>query len=262
MNCFQFSFKSCVEDSSSIIIDDLYPTLNSQELYGMFKDPKKALEIISDDAYSEMKDHLLKGGKVKEKRNIREGQRFETGTGKTSGYYEFESGIGQYSKIQINKFFVNLDFTGEVVINATNEVGQITTYTVDVEANITSEHGVDDIYEYVKIEFDDQTLDGLYVPSGVNGLIVDYSRICDIDSYICENKDKFLPLMKYKVGSMIISESGVCQNLGARTLDDKSYEDLRDDYEVRFLQRLKSVSLDDSGCVECYRRLEFPVSIP
>lgn len=259
--CFDFSIRRCEEVANNI--DDLFASINSEELFSMFEDAESSVLKLSRDAFQITKSNLIdKAGYLHQKLNQRTG-RFADSNGINSGYYELESGTGAYSKIKLKKAYINLDYTGSIQLKFTNELGEITTLSKSIVSNVTATLDIDTIFEYVKVEFVDQTKQGKYVScSSVNGLILDYDLICDIDSYLCDNKELYLPLVKLKLGSLIITEGVFSGELNKRVFQPDSYEKLRLEYETQFGLLLREKNIKDLGCVECRNQIKSVVNLP
>lgn len=258
--CFDFSIKRCEEVANNV--DDLFASINSEELFSMFEDAESSVLKLSRDAFQITKSKLIdKAGYLHQKINQRTG-RFDDSVGLNSGYYELESGSGAYSKIVLKKAYINLDYSGTVQIKLTNELGEITTVSKVIVANTTATLDINLTFEYVKVEFVDQTKQGKYSTGYVNGLILDYDLICDVDSYLCDNRDLYLPLVKCKLGSLIITESVFSGELNKRAFQPDAYEKLRLEYETQFGLLLQEKSIKDLGCVECRNPIKSVVNLP
>lgn len=255
MNCFEYTFQKCRTSSTSgRVLDDVFTPLNNYDVSGLFDDPQKAINLASDMAYNSMTAELISNtGKLKEKRKSIKGGKFRKDYSNGSGFYEIECLDKQI--IEINKVYVNVEFTGTIHLVIENELGVEEPIELEVESGITSEHVVNQAFKYAKISIQEDIPCRMTEQCGA-GLLIDYDILCDYHSYICSNKEIFQTSMDYKVASILLTNGQFSGEFGKRQMLDESYQELKAEYEAQYKMEMRNLSLLDSGCFECRKAIK------
>ncbi len=90
----------------------------------------------------------------------------------------------------------------------------------------------------------------------MNGILLDYSILCDYDTFICANKDLFQIAMDYKVASILLTDGLFSGEINQRIMQDNDYKELKSEYETQYALELSSLSLKDSGCFNCGSQIQ------
>lgn len=256
MSCFSYTFQKCREESSGArVLDDIFNVLNNYDISTMFDNPQKSIDLATDMAYRSMVSSLLsKEGKLKDKTSILLGERFMED-------YSYGDYIELWAKskesIYIDKIWLNVDFTGTVHISFVNELGVETLKEVLlVVAGVTKEVAIDLSFKYVKIKISENIEGRNTYDYSVAGMLISYSRVCDYNTYICDNKERFQTAMDFKVASILLTDGQFSGELDKRKMMSESYTELKAEYETQYQMELNNLSLMDSGCFDCGQRIK------
>lgn len=255
-NCFAYSFIKCGSPSSGVTtLDGVFNTLSKLDLYGMFDNPQKSIDIACDIAYKSMCTALLsKEGKSIDKHNIIYGERFKDTYGSVQKC-EFVAKPKQY--FRLNRVWVNVNYSGTINLKLTNELAVVELVPIVVVAGVTKEVALDKEYKYVEVTINEDVEARTTYLAGINGLLIDYSILCDYHSFICSNKDLFQTCMDYKVASILLTDAQFTGQLGQRLMQSEDYDNLKKEYEIEYERELDKLSLRDSGCFNCGSRMQF-----
>ena len=255
-NCFSYSFIKCGEPASGVTtLDAVFNTLSKLDLYGMFDDPQGAINRATELAYKSMSTALLsKEGKTLDQHNIIYGDRF-IDTYSTIQKSEFSSKSKKF--IRINKVWINVNYSGIVNVSLKNELASIQLMPVAVVAGITKELIIDKDYRYVEVTINENIQGRTTYVSGTNGLLIDYSVLCDYNIFICSNKNLFQTCMDYKVASILLTDGQFSGQINQRLMQSEDYDLLKKEYEIEYERELDKLSIKDSGCFDCPTKMKF-----
>ncbi len=254
-NCFYYSFIKCGTAPSGVrTLDGVFNTLSKLDLYSMFDKPQEAIDRATELAYNSMTTALLsKEGKSVNKYNQVLGQRF-TDTYSTIQTYEFNAKEKQFYRI--NKAHVNVNFTGTVNIKLVNELAVVELVPVTVVSGITTTIELNKDFKFVEISLNESVQGRTTYKCGMNGILLDYSVLCDYNLFICSNKDLFQVAMDYKVASILLTDGVFSGEIGQRIMQSEDYDNLKKEYEIQYELELDKLSIKESGCFECGSRIQ------
>lgn len=254
-NCFAYSFIKCgIAPSGVRTLDGVFNTLSKLDLYSMFDNPQDAIDKATDLAYNSMTSALLsKEGRSLNKYNEILGERF-TDTYSTIQTYEFNSATKQFYRF--NKAHVNVQYTGTVNLRFTNELAVVELVPVSVVSGVTTTIILNKDFKYVEVDFAENIQGRTNYRVGINGVLLDYSILCDYHSFICANKELFQIAMDYKVASILLTDGLFSGEINQRIMQDQDYKELKAEYETQYSLELSSLSLKDSGCFDCSSRIQ------
>lgn len=254
-NCFSYSFIKCGNAPSGVTtIDGVFNTLSKLDLYSMFDNPQEAIDKATDLAYNSMVSALLsKEGKSKNKYNEILGERF-TDTYSNIQKYEFNPQAKQF--IRLNKAWVNVKHTGTINIKLVNELAVVELVPVNVVSGVTTTVDLNKDFKYVEVSIADDILGRTTYRSGINGILLDYSILCDYNTFICANKDLFQIAMDYKVASILLTDGLFSGEINQRIMQSDDYNELKKEYEIQYELQLDKLSLKDSGCFNCGSQIQ------
>ncbi len=220
----------------------------------MFDDPQKAIDIANELAYNSMTSALIsKEGKSVNKYNKLLGERF-TDTFSTIQTYEFNSTEKQYYKF--NKAYVNVDFTGTVNLKFVNELANVELVPIAVVSGVTTTITLNKEYRYVEVTLNEDVRGRTTYRGGMNGVLLDYSVLCDYHTFICSNKDLFQVAMDYKVASILLTDGVFSGEIGQRIMQSEDYDNLKKEYEIQYELELDKLSIKESGCFNCGSQIQ------
>ena len=255
MSCFRFSLSGCRKVTGSTLLESVLPSLSSYQLDSMLKSPQKTIDTLTESVYQIMKTELImKGGGIQNK-TIRLGGRFGSYYSK-GGVYDLISKHGIYQNLKIIRGFLNVQETGDVEIKFVDNMKKTQILVVQGVAGETVEVPINLFFEEVEITINKAGRNN----TGVHGLLIEYQDHCDIDKYICENKDLFMMPMAYKLGSLIITEGQFSGELNQRIMQDEAYQELKREWEAQYELLMRNLSLVDSGCLNCCNKPSYTVS--
>lgn len=254
-NCFSYSFIKCGNAPSGVTtIDGVFNTLSKLDLYSMFDNPQEAIDKATDLAYSSMTSALLsKEGKSKNKYNEILGERF-TDTYSNIQTFEFNSNYKQFYRL--NKAHINVKRTGTINIKLVNELAVVELVPVNVVSGVTTTVDLNKDFKYVEVSIADDILGRTTYRSGINGILLDYSILCDYNTFICANKDLFQIAMDYKVASILLTDGLFSGEINQRIMQSDDYNELKKEYEIQYELQLDKLSLKDSGCFNCGSQIQ------
>ena len=254
-NCFNYSFIKCgTPASGERTLDAVFNTLSKLDLYSMFDDPQGAIDKATEMAYNSMTSALLsKEGKSVNKYNEILGQRF-TDTYSNIQKYEINPQAKQF--IRLNTAYVNVQYTGTVNIKLVNELAVEELIPVTVVSGVTTIKTLDRDFKYVEVSLNEDVQGRTTYRSGMNGILLDYSILCDYNTFICANKDLFQIAMDYKVASILLTDGLFSGEINQRIMQDNDYKELKSEYETQYSLELSSLSLKDSGCFNCGSQIQ------
>ncbi len=254
-NCFSYSFIKCgTPASGEVTLDAVFNTLSKLDLYSMFDNPQEAIDKATDLAYSSMVSALLsKEGKSTNKYNEILGERF-TDTYSNVQTFEFNSNYKQFYRL--NKAHVNVQYTGTINIKLVNELAVVELVPVNVVSGVTTTVILDKDFKYVEVTIAEDIQGRTTYRSGINGILLDYSILCDYNTFICANKDLFQLAMNYKVASILLTDGLFSGEIDQRIMQDSDYKELKVEYETQYSLELSSLSLKDSGCFNCSSQIQ------
>lgn len=257
MNCFAYSFIKCGTAPSGVTtLDGVFNTLSKLDLYSMFDNPQQSINLATELAYKSMCTALLsKEGKIVDKYNIIFGERFKD-TFSNIQKCELVAKPKQY--IRLNKIWLNVQFTGTVNIKLENELAVVELVPVAVVSGITKEVRLNKDFKLVEISLNETSVLGrtTYL-SGINGMLIDYSVLCDYHTYICSNQELFQTCMDYKVASILLTDGVFSGEINQRIMQSEDYNNLKKEYEIEYERELDKLSLGDSGCFNCGSKMKF-----
>jgi len=226
-NCFSYSFIKCNDTPSDArTLDGVFNTLSNMDLYSMFDNPQEAINIATELAYNSMTTALIsKEGKSINKYNEILGERF-TDSYSSIGEYTFESSKKQF--IRLNKVYVNVNYTGTINLRLENELAQIELVPIDVVSGVTKEVVLNKDFRYVEVDIVEDVEGRVTYSCGMNGILIDYSVLCDYNIFICANKELFQTCMDYKVASILLTDGQFSGEVGKRLMQSNDYDNLND----------------------------------
>lgn len=250
MSCFSYSFIKCGTTPSGVrTLDGVFNTLSKLDLYSMFDKPQEAIDRATELAYNSMATALIsKEGKSVNRYNEVLGERF------TSSYSSIQTKIfySQHKKFyRLNKAWVNVNFTGTVNIKLVNELLVTELVPVVVVAGVTTEIQLNKDFKYVEVSLNEDKQGRSTYGCGINGILLDYSILCDYNNFICSNKDLFQVAMDYKVASILLTDGVFSGEIGQRIMQSEDYDNLKKEYEVEYERELDKLSIKESGCFDC-----------
>lgn len=255
MNCFSYSFIKCEDaPSDARTLDGVFNTLSNMDLYSMFDKPQEAIDKACEMAYNSMTSALIsKEGKSVNKHNEILGDRF-TEYYSSVNTYILESVQKQF--IRLNKAHINVQYTGNITLRLENELAVIENIIVPVVSGVTKTITLNKDFRYVEISIA-ENINGRNTKScGINGVLLDYSILCDYSVFICANKDLFQTCMDYKVASILLTDGVFSGEINQRLMQSEDYNELKKEYETQYELQLDNLSIKESGCFDCGSRLQ------
>ena len=254
-NCFSYSFIKCGTAPSGVrTLDGVFNTLSKLDLYSMFDNPQLAIDKATDLAYNSMTSALVsKEGRSVNKLNEVLGERFIE-TYSTIQKYEFIPKPKQF--VRLNKAIVNVQYTGTVNLKLVNELAVEELVPVSVVSGVTTIKVLDKDFKYVEVSLNEDVQGRTTYRSGMNGILLDYSILCDYHTFICANKDLFQIAMDYKVASILLTDGLFSGEINQRIMQDDDYKELKAEYETQYALELSSLSIKESGCFNCGSRIQ------
>lgn len=254
-NCFAYSFIKCgIAPSGVRTLDGVFNTLGKLDLYSMFDNPQEAIDKATELAYNSMTSALIsKEGKSINKYNEVLGERF-IDTYSTIQKYEFIPKPKQF--VRLNKAIVNVQYTGTVNLKLVNELAQVELVPITVASGVTTTIALNKDFKYVEVTLAEDIKGRTTYRSGMNGVLLDYSILCDYHTFICANKDLFQIAMDYKVASILLTDGLFSGEINQRIMQDEDYKELKAEYETQYALELSSLSIKDSGCFNCGSRIQ------
>ena len=255
MNCFSYSFIKCGTAPSGVrTLDGVFNTLSKLDLYSMFDNPQLAIDKATELAYNSMTSALVsKEGKSVNKLNEVLGERF-IDTYSTIQKYEFIPKPKQF--VRLNKAILNVQYTGTVNLKLVNELAVEELVPVAVVSGVTTTKVLDKDFKYVEVSLAEDVQGRTTYRSGMNGILLDYSILCDYHTFICANKDLFQIAMDYKVASILLTDGLFSGEINQRIMQDDDYKELKAEYETQYALELSSLSIKESGCFNCGSRIQ------
>lgn len=255
-SCFYYSFLKCQNTPfDARTLDGVFSTLQNIDLSSMFKDSQKAINLATELAYNSMCTALIsKEGKSINKYNTVLGQRF---TENYSGISKKTLEANNKQFIRLNTAYINVLYTGTINLKLENELAEIELVEVDVVSGITKEVSLAKDFKYVEISIVEDIKGRVVYTEGINGVLLDYSVLCDYHTFICQNKELFQSCMDYKVASILLTDGQFSGELNNRLMQPEAYGELKKEYEMQYELELDKLSIRDSGCFNCGGRLEF-----
>ena len=255
MNCFSYSFIKCGTAPSGVrTLDGVFNTLSKLDLYSMFDNPQLAIDKATDLAYNSMTSALVsKEGRSVNKLNEVLGERFIE-TYSTIQKYEFIPKPKQF--VRLNKAILNVQYTGTVNLKLVNELAVEELVPVAVVSGVTTTKVLDKDFKYVEVSLAEDVQGRTTYRSGINGILLDYSILCDYHTFICANKDLFQIAMDYKVSSILLTDGLFSGEINQRIMQDDDYKELKAEYETQYALELSSLSIKESGCFNCGSRIQ------
>lgn len=254
-NCFAYSFIKCgIAPSGVRTLDGVFNTLSKLDLYSMFDNPQDAIDKATELAYNSMTSALVsKEGKSVNKLNEVLGQRF-IDTYSTIQKYEFIAKPKQF--IRLNKAIVNVQHTGTVNLKLVNELAEVELVPITVVSGVTNTITLNKDFKYVEVSLNESVQGRTTYRCGMNGILLDYSILCDYNTFICANKDLFQIAMDYKVASILLTDGLFSGEINQRIMQDNDYKELKAEYETQYALELSSLSIKESGCFDCGSRIQ------
>ena len=254
-NCFSYSFIKCGTAPSGVrTLDGVFNTLSKLDLYSMFDDPQKAIDIATELAYNSMTSALVsKEGKSVNKLNEVLGERF-IDTYSTIQKYEFIAKPKQF--IRLNKAIVNVQYTGTVNLKLVNELAVVELVPITVVSGVTTTIILNKDFKYVEVSLAEDVQGRTTYKCGMNGMLIDYSILCDYNTFICANKDLFQIAMDYKVASTLLTDGLFSGQINQRIMQNEDYKELKAEYETQYALELSSLSIKESGCFNCGSKIQ------
>ena len=254
-NCFSYSFIKCGTAPSGVrTLDGVFNTLSKLDLYSMFDNPQLAIDKATDLAYNSMTSALVsKEGRSVNKLNEVLGERFIE-TYSTIQKYEFIPKPKQF--VRLNKAILNVQYTGTVNLKLVNELAVEELVPVAVVSGVTTTKVLDKDFKYVEVSLAEDVQGRTTYRSGMNGILLDYSILCDYHTFICANKDLFQIAMDYKVASILLTDGLFSGEINQRIMQDDDYKELKAEYETQYALELSSLSIKESGCFNCGSRIQ------
>lgn len=254
-NCFAYSFIKCGTATSGVrTLDVVFNTLSKLDLYSMFDNPQDAINKATELAYNSMTSALVsKEGKSVNKLNEILGERF-IDTYSTIQKYEFIAKPKQF--IRLNKAIVNVQYTGTVNLKLVNELAEVELVPITVASGITTTITLNKDFKYVEVTLLEDVQGRTTYRCGINGILLDYSILCDYHTFICANKDLFQIAMDYKVASILLTDGLFSGEINQRIMQGEDYKELKAEYETQYSLELSSLSIKESGCFDCGSRIQ------
>ena len=254
-NCFSYSFIKCGTAPSGVrTLDGWFNTLSKLDLYSMFDNPQLAIDKATDLAYNSMTSALVsKEGRSVNKLNEVLGERF-IDTYSTIQKYEFIPKPKQF--VRLNKAIVNFQTTGTVNLKLVNELAVAELVPITVVSGVTNTITLNKDFKYVEVSLAEDVQGRTTYRSGMNGILLDYSILCDYHTFICANKDLFQIAMDYKVASILLTDGLFSGEINQRIMQDDDYKELKAEYETQYALELSSLSIKESGCFNCGSRIQ------
>ena len=254
-NCFAYSFIKCGTAPSGVrTLDGVFNTLSKLDLYSMFDNPQLAIDKATDLAYNSMTSALVsKEGRSVNKLNEVLGERF-IDTYSTIQKYEFIPKPKQF--VRLNKAIVNVQTTGTVNLKLVNELAVAELVPIAVVSGVTTTITLNKDFKYVEVSLNEDVQGRTTYRSGMNGILLDYSILCDYHTFICANKDLFQIAMDYKVASILLTDGLFSGEINQRIMQDDDYKELKAEYETQYALELSSLSIKESGCFNCGSRIQ------
>lgn len=254
-NCFSYSFIKCGTAPSGVrTLDGVFNTLSKLDLYSMFDNPQDAINKATELAYNSMTSALVsKEGKSVNKLNEVLGERF-IDTYSTIQKYEFIAKPKQF--IRLNKAIVNVQHTGTVNLKLVNELAVVELVPITVVSGVTTTITLNKDFKYVEVSLNESVQGRTTYRCGMNGILLDYSILCDYNTFICANKDLFQIAMDYKVASILLTDGLFSGEINQRIMQDDDYKELKAEYETQYALELSSLSIKESGCFNCGSKIQ------
>lgn len=254
-NCFSYSFIKCGTAPSGVrTLDGVFNTLSKLDLYSMFDNPQDAIEKATELAYNSMASALVsKEGKSVNKLNEVLGERF-IDTYSTIQKYEFIAKPKQF--VRLNKAIVNVQYTGTVNLKLVNELAVVELVPIEVVSGVTTTITLNKDFKYVEVSLAEDVQGRTTYRCGMNGMLIDYSTLCDYHTFICANKDLFQIAMDYKLASILLTDGLFSGEINQRIMQDNDYKELKAEYETQYALELSSLSIKESGCFNCGSRIQ------
>lgn len=249
--CFKYTLNRC--GGQGVVIDSVLPTLSSYDLYSMFKDPQKSIDIITAQALNELKATLI--GKGNMRSNIVYGERFRKEYSK-GGHYDIISERGYYNKVKIQSVILNVNKTGLLDLYLEDEYGTLEIIQIPVEKDVTTKYELNKVYKRIKVW---HTEEGKATNS-VAGMLLEVEKFCDIDGYLCSIKDLIEPILVYKIASLLITEGQFSGEFNKRIMQDEDYNELKAEYETQYKLMVKTINVAESGCTNCCDKPRFAIT--
>ena len=254
-NCFDYSFIKCGTAPSDVrTLDGVFNTLSKMDLYSMFDKPQEAIDRATELAYNSMTSALIS----KEDKSINKYNQVlcESFTNTYSDIQTFEFSAKNKQFYRLNKFYINVEFDGKIKIILKNELAQETIVSELVASGVTTEIVLGIDYKYVEISVEQDIKGRTTYKCGMNGILIDYSVLCDYNTFICSNKDLFQVAMDYKVASILLTDGLFSGEVGQRMMQSEDYDNLKKEYEIQYELELDKLSIKESGCFECGSRIQ------
>lgn len=254
-NCFSYSFIKCgVAPSGVRTLDGVFTPLSKIDLYSMFDNPQDAINKATELAYNSMTSALIsKEGKSVQKLNEVLGERF-IDTYSTIQKYEFNAKPKQF--IRLNKAIVNVQYTGTVNLKLVNELAEIELVPITVVSGVTTTITLNKDFKYVEVSLAENVQGRTTYKCGMNGMLIDYSILCDYNTFICANKDLFQVAMDYKVASILLTDGVFSGEINKRIMQSEDYDNLKKEYEIQYELQLDKLSIKESGCFNCGSKIQ------
>lgn len=235
-------------------LDSIFTPLQNVDIASMFADPQSAIDRATELAYNAMVNALIsKEGESYDKHNIILGDSFRDNY--TNGnWYEIETRGKQ--NIHVNRVHINVNYSGTINVKIRNELGVETLYPTTVVAGVTKELEIGFIGKKARISINESVPCRTIYSQGASGLLVDYSLLCDYDSFICNNKAMFQNCMDYKVASIILTDGVFSGEVNKRIMQSADYDALKREYEIEYERELDKLNLKGSGCFECFTNIK------
>ena len=254
-NCFAYSFIKCGTAPSGVrTLDGVFNTLSKLDLYSMFDNPQDAINKATELAYNSMTSALIsKEGKSVNKLNEVLGERF-IDTYSTIQKYEFNAKLKQF--IRLNKAIVNVQYTGTVNLKLVNELAEVELVPIEVVSGVTTTITLEKDFKYVEVSLAEDVQGRTTYRCGMNGMLIDYSILCDYNTFICANKDLFQVAMDYKVASILLTDGVFSGEINQRIMQSDDYDNLKKEYEIQYELQLDKLSIKESGCFNCGSKIQ------
>ena len=254
-NCFAYSFIKCGTAPSGVrTLDGVFNTLSKLDLYSMFDNPQLAIDKATELAYNSMTSALVsKEGRSVNKLNEVLGERFIE-TYSTIQKYEFIPKPKQF--VRLNKAILNVQYTGTVNLKLVNELAVAELVPIAVVSGVTTTITLNKDFKYVEVSLAEDVQGRTTYRSGMNGILLDYSILCDYHTFICANKELFQIAMDYKVASILLTDGLFSGEINQRIMQDDDYKELKAEYETQYALELSSLSIKESGCFNCGSRIQ------
>ena len=156
----------------------------------------------------------------------------------------------------MNKAIVNVQTTGTVNLKLVNELAVAELVPIAVVSGVTTTITLNKDFKYVEVSLAEDVQGRTTYRSGMNGILLDYSILCDYHTFICANKDLFQIAMDYKVASILLTDGLFSGEINQRIMQDDDYKELKAEYETQYALELSSLSIKESGCFNCGSRIQ------